>query len=106
MLTIVKWRQNVTQKFRDSIALRSKRTLKLVYLPCTKYATTTTTTKTFFNSNHLQSNDTWVYRVQNIKNRINIRSVPWMLFEGGNPSLIPKYCQVETDYKSIFNLKK
>ena len=24
----------------------------------------------------------------------------------GNPSLIPKYCQVETDYKSIFNLKK
>ena len=25
---------------------------------------------------------------------------------GGNHSLIPKYCQVETDYKSIFNLKK
>ena len=22
-----------------------------------------------------------------------------MLFEGANPSLIPKYCQVETDYK-------
>ena len=44
----------------------------------------------------------------NIKNRINIRSVTWMsmLFEGGNPSLIPKYCQVETDYKNIFNLKK
>ena len=35
--------------------------------------TTTTTTKTFINSNHLQSNDTWVYRVQNIKNRINIK---------------------------------
>ena len=49
-----------------------------------------TTTKTFINSNHLQSNDTWVYRVQNIKNRINIRSVTWMsmLFEGGNPSLL------------------
>ena len=47
--------------------------------------TTTTTTTTFINSNHLQSNDTWVYRVQNIKNRINIRSVTWMLmlFEGG-----------------------
>jgi len=29
-----------------------------------------------------------------------------MLFEGGNPSLIPKYCEVETDYKNIFNLKK
>jgi len=29
-----------------------------------------------------------------------------MLFEGGNPSLIPTYCQVETDYKSIFNLKQ
>ena len=29
-----------------------------------------------------------------------------MLFEGGNPSLIPKYCEVETDYKTIFNLKK
>jgi len=26
--------------------------------------------KTFINSNHWQSNDTWVYRVQNIKNRI------------------------------------
>ena len=26
-----------------------------------------------------------------------------MVLEGGNPSLIPKYCQVETDYKSIFN---
>ena len=45
---------------------------------------------------------------KNIKNRITIRSVTWMsmLTEGGNPSLIPKYCQVETDYKSIFNLKK
>ena len=65
-------------------------------------------TTTFINSNHLQSNDTWVYRVQNIKYRINIRSVTWMsmLFEGGNPSLIPKYCQVETDYKCIYNLKK
>ena len=44
---------------------------------------------------HLQSNDTRVYRVQNIRNRINIRSVTWvsMLFEGGNPSLMPKYCQ-------------
>ena len=42
------------------------------------------------------------------KKRIHIRSVTWMsmLFEGGNPSLIPKYCQVETDNKSIFNLKK
>jgi len=32
-----------------------------------------------------KSNDTCVYRVQNIKNRINIRSVTWMsmLFEGG-----------------------
>jgi len=29
-----------------------------------------TTTKTFIYSNHLQSNDPWVYRVQNIKNRI------------------------------------
>ena len=30
-----------------------------------------------------------------------MRSVTWMsmLFEGGNPSLIPNYCQVETDYK-------
>ena len=39
--------------------------------------TTTTTTTTFINSNHLQSNDTRVYRVQNIKNRINIISVTW-----------------------------
>jgi len=28
-----------------------------------------------------------------------------MPLKGGNPSLIPKYCQVETDYQSIFNLK-
>ena len=50
--------------------------------------------KPFINSNHSQSNDTRVYRVQHIRNRINIRSVTWrtILFEKGNPSIIPKYC--------------
>ena len=59
---------------------------------------------TFINSIYLQNNDTWVYRVQTIKNRINIRSVTWMsmLFEGGNPSLIPKYCQSWNRYVLYF----
>jgi len=35
-----------------------------------EHLSTTTTTKTFINSNHLQSNDTCVYRVQHINTRI------------------------------------
>ena len=44
----------------------------------------------FINSNHVQSNDTLVYRVQNIRNRINVRSRTWrtMLFEGRNTYVI------------------
>ena len=57
---------------------------------------------------HLQSNDTWVYRVQNIINRINIRSMTWMsmLFEGGNPSLIPKHCQAIGSSLVVYILHK